>query len=562
MARASCVGRGMRRDRGCPRGPDLRPDHRAAGPALGGAGRRGLRAVEPARLARLRARRLPERPHRVRPRLRHGRPRARRADHARLRLLRGLGVEAVHRHGRGPRHPQGNLSADDDVRKYVPELPDYGRPITIRHLIHHTSGLRDINTLMVLAGRRDEDAFDNEAVLRILARQKALNFMPGDEHLYSNSGYAMLALAIERANGHPVRRVRRREHLHAAGHAGQPLPYGSLSPRARPRLGVRQAGGRDVRAQLAAERARRRGRAVHHRARARAMGRELLRRARRRPRRDQDVGNARAPEQRHRTDLCVGADGRVPTAGSRLSSTADRWADTGPTSSGSGARTRRWRCCATCPTSAPAQRPARGRLRCSPSGSRFRRLHLRRLRQGWWRPAGGTSTKVTSLKAFAGDYYSEELESVYRVDVDGDDPEAAPRRAAPGLHARATPERRIRPVRAASSAFAAAPTAPSPVSSSTPTGPEDWSSRSGKSADRDSGAVGRGSCPRRFPFVARVGLAQVMPSTDGNASDSPRDDVRPKWDLSPCVPTSRPQPPAPSPEPRTWAQVPLLNDEA
>ena len=96
---------------------------------------------------------------------------------------------------------QGRLGADDDVRKWVPELPDYGRPITIRHLVHHTSGLRDVNTLMVLAGRRDEDAFDNEAVLRIVARQKALNFMPGDEHLYSNSGYAMLALAVERATG-------------------------------------------------------------------------------------------------------------------------------------------------------------------------------------------------------------------------------------------------------------------------------------------------------------------------------------------------------------------------
>jgi CubicO group peptidase (beta-lactamase class C family) len=98
---------------------------------------------------------------------------------------------------------QGRLGADDDVRKYVPELPDYGRPITIRHLLHHTSGLRDVNTLLVLAGRRDEDAFDNEAVLRIVARQKALNFMPGDEHLYSNSGYAMLALAVERATGTP-----------------------------------------------------------------------------------------------------------------------------------------------------------------------------------------------------------------------------------------------------------------------------------------------------------------------------------------------------------------------
>ncbi len=98
---------------------------------------------------------------------------------------------------------QGKLRADDDVRKYVPELPDYGRTITIRHLVHHTSGLRDVNTLMGLAGRRDEEAFDNDAVLRIVARQKALNFLPGEEHLYSNSGYAMLALAVERATGTP-----------------------------------------------------------------------------------------------------------------------------------------------------------------------------------------------------------------------------------------------------------------------------------------------------------------------------------------------------------------------
>ncbi|MFO7692977.1 MAG: serine hydrolase domain-containing protein [Vicinamibacterales bacterium] len=98
---------------------------------------------------------------------------------------------------------QGKLGPDDDVRKYVPELPEYGRPITLRHLLHHTSGLRDVNTLMALAGRRDEDAFDNEAVLRIVSRQKALNFLPGDEYLYSNSGYAMLALAIERATGVP-----------------------------------------------------------------------------------------------------------------------------------------------------------------------------------------------------------------------------------------------------------------------------------------------------------------------------------------------------------------------
>jgi len=65
---------------------------------------------------------------------------------------------------------QGLFGLDDDVRKLIPELPDYGSPITTRHLIHHTSGLRDINTLMSIAGRRDEDAFDNDAVLRIVAR--------------------------------------------------------------------------------------------------------------------------------------------------------------------------------------------------------------------------------------------------------------------------------------------------------------------------------------------------------------------------------------------------------
>jgi CubicO group peptidase (beta-lactamase class C family) len=75
---------------------------------------------------------------------------------------------------------QGLFTLEDDVRKFVPELPDYGTPIKVRHLIHHTSGLRDINTIVATAGLRDEVAFDNDAVLRVLARQKALNFTPGD----------------------------------------------------------------------------------------------------------------------------------------------------------------------------------------------------------------------------------------------------------------------------------------------------------------------------------------------------------------------------------------------
>ena len=98
---------------------------------------------------------------------------------------------------------QGRLSHDDDIRKYLPELPSYGPVVTVRHLIHHTSGLRDVNTLLTMAGRRGDEAFNNLEVLRLVARQKALNFNPGEQYLYSNSGYAFLALAVERATGTP-----------------------------------------------------------------------------------------------------------------------------------------------------------------------------------------------------------------------------------------------------------------------------------------------------------------------------------------------------------------------
>ena len=78
----------------------------------------------------------------------------------------------------------------------------------MRHLIHHTSGLRDYNTLVDIAGGRNDEAFDNQTVLRIVARQRALNFKPGDEYLYSNSGYVLLSLIVERATGHAAGRVR------------------------------------------------------------------------------------------------------------------------------------------------------------------------------------------------------------------------------------------------------------------------------------------------------------------------------------------------------------------
>lgn len=99
----------------------------------------------------------------------------------------------------------GALGLDDDIRRYVPELPAYGRPMTVRHLLHHTSGLRDYLTLIELAGRDYLDGASPAEVLALLGRQRSLNFLPGDEHLYSNSGYFLLGLLVERASGRSLR---------------------------------------------------------------------------------------------------------------------------------------------------------------------------------------------------------------------------------------------------------------------------------------------------------------------------------------------------------------------
>jgi CubicO group peptidase (beta-lactamase class C family) len=90
------------------------------------------------------------------------------------------------------------LSLDDDIRKHLPEMPDYGQPITIRHLIHHTSGIRDYLTVMTLAGHEDHNVFTLDDIVGMIARQQGLNFPPGTEHLYSNSGYMLLAEILER----------------------------------------------------------------------------------------------------------------------------------------------------------------------------------------------------------------------------------------------------------------------------------------------------------------------------------------------------------------------------
>jgi CubicO group peptidase (beta-lactamase class C family) len=100
---------------------------------------------------------------------------------------------------------EGKLSLDDDVRKYLPEVPDFGKVITLRHLIHHTSGLRDQWNLLVLAGWRMEDVITEQDILELVKRQKELNFEPGKEHLYCNTGYTLLALVVQRVTGQTLR---------------------------------------------------------------------------------------------------------------------------------------------------------------------------------------------------------------------------------------------------------------------------------------------------------------------------------------------------------------------
>jgi CubicO group peptidase (beta-lactamase class C family) len=97
---------------------------------------------------------------------------------------------------------EGKIGLDDDIRKYLPEMPAYERPVTVRHLLHHTSGLRDYNALLSLAGFRPEsDAPTVDEAYEILCRQKKLNDAPGDEYSYTNSGYFLLSRIVERASG-------------------------------------------------------------------------------------------------------------------------------------------------------------------------------------------------------------------------------------------------------------------------------------------------------------------------------------------------------------------------
>jgi len=97
------------------------------------------------------------------------------------------------------------LDLNDDIRKYIPEIPEYEHTITIKNLLHHTSGIRDYLGIMYISGRSFQDYSKNDDVINMLSKQKALNFIPGSQHRYTNSGYVLLAEIVNRVSGMTIR---------------------------------------------------------------------------------------------------------------------------------------------------------------------------------------------------------------------------------------------------------------------------------------------------------------------------------------------------------------------
>lgn len=99
----------------------------------------------------------------------------------------------------------GTLSLEDDIRTYLPELPEYDHTVTIRHLVHHTGGVRDAFPLLAAAGVRAEDVHSTSDIFKVIARERLLDFEPGTQHRYSNSGYVLLGMTVERVSGKSLR---------------------------------------------------------------------------------------------------------------------------------------------------------------------------------------------------------------------------------------------------------------------------------------------------------------------------------------------------------------------
>ena len=100
---------------------------------------------------------------------------------------------------------EGYLDLEDPLQKWIPELPNYGEPLTLRHTLNHTSGLRDYITLMSLKGLRGDDFYTVAELIEVQALQEELNFPSGSKYLYSNSGYVLATEAVARAVGKPFK---------------------------------------------------------------------------------------------------------------------------------------------------------------------------------------------------------------------------------------------------------------------------------------------------------------------------------------------------------------------
>ena len=100
---------------------------------------------------------------------------------------------------------EGKLSLDDDIRKHLDYVPDFGHKITIRHLIYHTSGIRDQWQLLANAGWQLDDVITQTHVVKLVSKQKALNFNPGDEWMYCNTGYTLMAEIVKKVSGLSLR---------------------------------------------------------------------------------------------------------------------------------------------------------------------------------------------------------------------------------------------------------------------------------------------------------------------------------------------------------------------
>lgn len=100
---------------------------------------------------------------------------------------------------------QGDLDLDEDLRTYIPDMPDFGKPVTARQIMHHTSGLRDIYNLLSLADIGLDDTTTDDDAMVLLSRQQRLNFDPGSRHLYSNSGYFLISVLVKNVTGLSLR---------------------------------------------------------------------------------------------------------------------------------------------------------------------------------------------------------------------------------------------------------------------------------------------------------------------------------------------------------------------